>query len=168
MKLLVLAVKHCHSSASRGFITQKIKQMKKIRNILESKGHHVYSVTPETSVYDALHIMMDKNISSLLIMENEVLKGIFTERDYARKLVLQGKSSKDTTIGEIMTTNLFTITLTESIDHCMEMMSRHHIRHLPVIDNHRVTGMISIGDVVKFIIEDQKRTIQQLESYIAS
>jgi CBS domain-containing protein len=128
----------------------------------------VYSVTPETSVYDALHMMMEKNISSLLIMENEVLEGIFTERDYARKLVLMGRSSKETPIGEIMTANLFTIALNESIEHCMEMMSNYKIRHLPVIDNNRVTGMVSIGDVVKFIIEDQKRTIQQLESYIAS
>ena|ERR1700712_2952279 len=142
--------------------------MKKIRNILEGKGHHVYSVTPDTSVYDALHVMMERNISSLLIMENEILKGIFTERDYARKLVLMGRSSKETPIGEIMTANLFTITPSETIDHCMEMMSAHKIRHLPVIDNNRVTGMVSIGDVVKFIIEDQKRTIQQLESYIAS
>lgn len=142
--------------------------MKKIRNILENKGHHVYSVSPETSVYDALHMMMERNISSLLIMENEILKGIFTERDYARKLVLMGRSSKETPIGEIMTANLFTITPSETIDHCMEMMSTYKIRHLPVIDNNRVTGMISIGDVVKFIIEDQKRTIQQLESYIAS
>jgi len=142
--------------------------MKKIRNILENKGHQVYSVSPETSVYDALHIMMERNISSLLIMENEILKGIFTERDYARKLVLMGRSSKETPIGEIMTANLFTITPSETIDHCMEMMSTYKIRHLPVIDNNRVTGMVSIGDVVKFIIEDQKRTIQQLESYIAS
>ena len=142
--------------------------MKKIRNILESKGHQVYSVTPETSVYDALQIMMEKNISSLLIMENDILKGIFTERDYARKLVLMGRSSKDTPIGDIMTANLLTITPSESIDQCMEIMSNYKIRHLPVIDNNRVTGMVSIGDVVKFIIEDQKRTIQQLESYIAS
>jgi CBS domain-containing protein len=142
--------------------------MKKIRNILENKGHQVYSVTPETSVYDALLVMMERNISSLLIMENEILRGIFTERDYARKLILQGKSSKDTPIGEIMTVNLFTITPSETIDQCMEMMSTYKIRHLPVIDNNRVTGMVSIGDVVKFIIEDQKRTIQQLENYIAS
>ncbi|OCX52403.1 histidine kinase [Mucilaginibacter sp. PPCGB 2223] len=142
--------------------------MKKIRNILENKGHQVYSVSPETSVYDALQVMMEKNISSLLIMESEALKGIFTERDYARKLVLMGKSSKETPIGEIMTADLYTIALNDSIDHCMELMSNHKIRHLPVIDNNRVTGMVSIGDVVKFIIEDQKRTIQQLESYIAS
>jgi CBS domain-containing protein len=142
--------------------------MKKIRNILENKGHQVYSVTPDTSVYDALQVMMERNISSLLIMENEILKGIFTERDYARKLVLMGRSSKDTPIGDIMTANLFTITPGETIDHCMEVMSNYKIRHLPVIDNNRVTGMVSIGDVVKFIIEDQKRTIQQLESYIAS
>lgn len=142
--------------------------MKKIRNLLEKKGHQVYSVSPDTTVLAALQLMMEKNISSVLVMENEMLKGIFTERDYARKLVLQGKASKDTPISEIMTANLFTISLNESIDHCMEMMSNHKIRHLPVIDNHRVTGMVSIGDIVRFIIDDQKRTIQQLESYIAS
>ena len=142
--------------------------MKKVRNILENKGHQVYAVSPETSVYDALHLMMEKNISSVLVMENEVLKGIFTERDYARKLVLLGKHSQDTPVSDAMTANLFTISLNESIEHCMELMTNHHIRHLPVIDNHRVTGMISIGDVVRFVIEDQKRTIQQLESYIAS
>ncbi len=142
--------------------------MKKINLILEKKGRQVFSVIAATSVFDALQVMMEKNISALLIMENEELLGIFTERDYARKLILQGKSSKETKISEIMTPNLLTLTSNSTIDQCMEIMTDKKIRHLPVLENNYVIGMISIGDVVKFIIEDQKQTIEQLESYIAS
>lgn len=142
--------------------------MKKISSILENKGRQVFSVTATSSVFDALQLMMEKNISALLIMEDEKLLGIFTERDYARKVVLQGKSSKETQISEIMTADLLTLSTGSSIDQCMEMMTDKKIRHLPVLENNYVVGMISIGDVVKFIIEDQKQTIQQLESYIAS
>ncbi|RYE36110.1 MAG: CBS domain-containing protein [Sphingobacteriaceae bacterium] len=142
--------------------------MKKINSILEKKGRQVYAVTAQTSVFDALQMMLDKNISALLVMEKEELLGIFTERDYARKVVLQGKSSKETIISEIMTADLLTLSTGSTIDQCMEMMTDKKIRHLPVLENNYVVGMISIGDVVKFIIEDQKQTIQQLESYIAS
>ncbi len=142
--------------------------MKKINLILEKKGRQVFSVNPATSVFDALQIMMVKNISALLIMEEEKLMGIFTERDYARKLILKGKASKETQIGEIMTADLLTLSINSTIDDCMEIMTDKKIRHLPVLENNYVVGMISIGDVVKFIIEDQKQTIQQLESYIAS
>ncbi len=142
--------------------------MKKINQILEHKGSQVYSVTATTSVYDALQVMMDKNISALLVMEDEKLLGIFTERDYARKLILKGKSSKETEIAEIMTADLLTLSINSSIDECMETMTNKKIRHLPVLENNHVVGMISIGDVVKFIIEDQKHTIRQLESYIVS
>lgn len=142
--------------------------MKKINLILEKKGRQVYSVTSQTSVFDALQVMLEKNISALLIMEKEELLGIFTERDYARKLILQGKSSKETMISEIMTRDLLTLSINSTIDQCMEIMTDKKIRHLPVLENNYVIGMISIGDVVKFIIEDQKQTIQQLESYIAS
>ena len=143
--------------------------MTTVRKLLEEKNQSpIYTVKSTDTVLDALKEMAKANTGSILVSEGEKIVGIFTERDYARKLVLHGKSSKDTPISEIMTANLFTIALNESIDHCMEMMSTYKIRHLPVIDNHRVTGMVSIGDVVKFIIEDQKRTIQQLESYIAS
>lgn len=142
--------------------------MKKVNHILEKKGRQVYSVIANTSVFDALQIMMERNISAILIMEKEELLGIFTERDYARKLVLQGKSSRETPIGEIMTADLLTLSINNTIDHCMELMTDRKIRHLPVLENNYVVGMISIGDVVKFIIEDQKQTIKQLESYIAS
>lgn len=142
--------------------------MKKVALILEKKGHQVFFVTADTTVFDALQVMMEKNISAILIMDGKQLLGIFTERDYARKLILQGKSSKDTLISEIMTTDLHLLYHHNSIDECMEIMTDRKIRHLPVMENDYVVGMISIGDVVKFIIEDQKQTIQQLERYIAS
>ncbi|HEY1062827.1 MAG TPA: CBS domain-containing protein [Daejeonella sp.] len=142
--------------------------MKTVRNILQYKSQSIYSVDPDTSVLDALKIMMDKNISALLVMEGPELKGIFTERDYARKIILQGKSSKETKIKEVMTASLEVINLNSSIDHCMQIMTDKHIRHLPIVDNGKVSGMISIGDLVKFVINDQKQTIEQLQNYISS
>lgn len=144
--------------------------MGKVRNILEAKGTHggeIFSVEPGTIVYAAIEVMAQKNIGGLLITENGKLVGIFTERDYARKLILKGKSSKDTTIGELMTKNPFTVTSDSSIEECMELMSNRRIRHLPVCDNGVLVGVISIGDVVRFIIEEQKSIIAHLESYIA-
>ena len=142
--------------------------MKKVTLILDKKGHQVFSIAPDTTVFDALHTMMEKNISAILIMEDKELLGIFTERDYARKLILQGKSSRDTLVKEIMTADLHVLYHNNSIDECMEVMTEKKIRHLPVMKEETVIGMISIGDVVKYIIEDQKQTIQQLERYIAS
>lgn len=142
--------------------------MKTVKHILQTKKPVVYAVNQETSVLDALQMMMEKNISALLIIENEGLLGIFTERDYARKIILQGKSSKNTPIHLVMTRNPRTITADEKIESCMELMTNNHVRHLPVVENGTVTGMISIGDIVKHIIEDQKQTIDQLQSYISS
>lgn len=142
--------------------------MKTVKHILQAKESGVYAVSQNTSVFDALQMMMEKNISALLIIENEELLGIFTERDYARKIILQGKSSKDTPIHFVMTPNPRTVTTCEKIENCMELMTNKHVRHLPVVENGTVTGMISIGDIVKHIIEDQKQTIDQLQSYISS
>src|SRR5690606_12796337 len=122
----------------------------------------------DVSVLEALEIMMEKNISALLVIEGGRLKGIFTERDYARKIILQGKSSKDTAIHEVMTKDPHTITPDEAIDQCMQLMTNNHFRHLPVLNDGAVIGIISIGDLVKSIIEDQQQTISQLESYINS
>lgn len=142
--------------------------MGKVRNILEDKGSNsIFSVEPSTIVYQAIEVMAQKNIGGLLITENGKLVGIFTERDYARKLILKGKSSKDTTIGELMTKNPFTVKLDSSIEECMQLMSNRRIRHLPVVENGELVGVISIGDVVRFIIEEQKSIIAHLESYIA-
>jgi CBS domain-containing protein len=142
--------------------------MKTVQQILNSKPVQIFSVTPNTSVLDALKLMTEKNISAVLIMDEENLLGIFTERDYARKIVLLGKSSKDTPISEAMTANPITVSPADSIDLCMQIMTDKHIRHLPIADGNKVAGMVSIGDVVKFIIADQKQTISQLESYINS
>ncbi|RZJ20153.1 MAG: CBS domain-containing protein [Acinetobacter sp.] len=142
--------------------------MKTVQQILNTKPIQVFSVTPTTSVLDALQIMTDKNISALLIMNEDSLVGIFTERDYARKIVLQGKSSKDTAISDVMTSSPITVTPSDSIELCMQIMTDKHIRHLPIANGEKIAGMVSIGDVVKFIIADQKQTISQLESYINS
>lgn len=142
--------------------------MKTVQQILNNKPVQIYSVTPTTSVLDALKVMTEKNVSALLIMNDEQLLGIFTERDYARKIILQGKSSKNTAVSEVMTANPITVNLTDSIELCMGIMTDKHIRHLPVIVENKAAGMVSIGDVVKFIIADQKLTISQLESYINS
>ena len=142
--------------------------MKTVNNIIQNNFKSIISVTSETSVLDALKVMMDKNISALLVIDESKLKGIFTERDYARKIILLGKSSKVTKIAEVMTDKLVTIELSTSIDHCMHIMTERRIRHLPILENGFPIGIISIGDLVKFVIEDQKQTIEQLQNYISS
>lgn len=140
--------------------------MGKVRLILKVKGHTVFSVEPSITVYSAIELMCEKNIGGLLIVEGGNLVGIFTERDYARKLILKGKSSKDTLISELMTTNIITVTPDTSIDECLKLMSGKRIRHLPVIEDNNLVGMLSIGDLVKYIIEEQKSIIEHLEHYI--
>src|SRR5687768_6592254 len=140
--------------------------MRKVNDILKAKGRIVYSVNPDIMVLHAIELMCDKNIGGLLIVEQDKLIGIFTERDYARKLILKGKSSKDTPIRDLMTANLITVTPDTSIDDCMRVMVGRKIRHLPVLDNDELVGLISIGDVVRHVIEEQKTIIQQLEHYI--
>jgi CBS domain-containing protein len=141
--------------------------MGKVKDILDSKGYLVHSVTPTTTVYSAIEQMCQKNIGGVLIVENDMLAGIFTERDYARKLILKGKSSKETQIKELMTANPIAVSSQTSIEECMQIMSDKHIRHLPVIDGTKILGMISIGDVVTHVIQEQKSIIAHLESYIS-
>lgn len=141
--------------------------MGKVKNILDSKGRVVFSVTPEVTVYAAIELMCQKDVGGLLICENERLVGIFTERDYARKLILKGKSSKETPIKDLMTRNPIVVSPETSIEECMKIMSDKHIRHLPVVETDKVVAMISIGDVVRFVIEEQKSIIEQLEQYIS-
>ena len=140
--------------------------MRSVKNLLDNKSATIISVGTTISVLEALQLMLEANISALLVIENGKLEGIFTERDYARKIILQGRSSKDTRISEAMTSNLITVSPTDTIDFCMQVMTNQHIRHLPVMENNLVVGMISIGDLVRFVIDDQKRTIEQLEKYI--
>ncbi|SHF99070.1 CBS domain-containing protein [Flavobacterium johnsoniae] len=138
-----------------------------VDQILNAKGKNVFSVRSTTTVYEALKVMGDKNIGAILIIDGTDLKGILSERDYARKIVLKDKSSKETFVDEIMESNVFTVQLSNNIDDCMELMSSKRIRHLPVLENGTVVGIISISDVVKAIIEIQKDTIHHLNSYIS-
>jgi CBS domain-containing protein len=138
-----------------------------VNQILSKKGKEIYSVLSTITVYDAIKVMGEKNIGAVLIIEEGVLKGLLSERDYARKIVLKDKSSKKTLVHEIMERNLITVKPTDDLDYCMELMSTKRIRHLPVSDNDTIIGIISISDVVKSIIEIQKETIKHLDSYIS-
>ena len=137
-----------------------------VRHILEGKGGQVWSVEPDTTVYDALKLMAEKNLGAVLVLQQDKLVGIFSERDYARKIILKGKSSKETTVDEIMTPDVVTVEARNSIEECMAMMTGKRIRHLPVVEAEKIVGVISIGDIVKAIISEQEYTIKQLESYI--
>jgi CBS domain-containing protein len=140
--------------------------MGKVHRILRAKGNKILSISPDISVYNALEIMVENNVSSLVVVEDENLVGIFTERDYARKVILKGKASKDTTIGEIMSVNVITVTPDSTIDECMQIMTGKFIRHIPVLENGKMVGIVSIGDLVKYIIEEQKFIIENMEHYI--
>ncbi|NOZ27530.1 MAG: CBS domain-containing protein [Chloroflexi bacterium] len=140
--------------------------MKLVRDILQTKGYDVWSVSPDAMVYEALQVMADKNIGAVLVLEDGEVVGIFSERDYARKVILEGRSSLNTPVREIMTSKVYYVHPGQSLEECMALMTEKHIRHLPVLENGRLIGIISIGDVVKAIISDQKVTIQQLENYI--
>lgn len=139
-----------------------------IRDILKEKGHHIFAVTPDTSVYESLEKMSARNIGSILIMKDEKLLGIFTERDYLKKVVLFGRSSKTTAIKEIMTTDLVCVSPADSVDNTMAIMTKMHCRHLPVIDEGKLVGLVSMGDIVKKKISDMDATIKYLSDYISS
>jgi len=140
----------------------------KVSDILLSKGNNVYSVTENITVYDALKVMGEKNVGALLVMDDQKLKGIISERDYARKIILKGKSSRESLVKEIMTEKVITVLPEDDIEKCMQLMSGRKIRHLPVMKDDKVLGIVSITDVVTAIIEVQKNTISQLESYISN
>ncbi len=138
-----------------------------VNQILAKKGKEVYSVPSTITVYEALGVMSEKNIGAILIIEDTVLKGILSERDYARKIALKAKSSKKTFVYEIMEENVVTVKPSDKLEYCMELMDTKRVRHLPVIENNLIIGIISISDVVKSIIEMQKETIKHLDSYIS-
>jgi IMP dehydrogenase len=142
--------------------------MKKVAHILARKGNNIISVSPNSPVIDALKVMADKNIGSLMVVENDEYIGLLTERDYARKVILKGKSSADTLVNEIMSTGLPRITPDNSIDTCMHIMSESNIRYLPVFDHDKLCGIISINDVVTETLLAQRETIEHLQSYIHS
>ena len=142
--------------------------MNSIGQFLTQRIQNIHSVSPQSTVRQALELMADKNIGALLVLEENQLVGMFSERDYARKVVLKGKSSVDTLVRDIMTTEVICIKVSHTFTECMQTMTDHHIRHLPVMDEQNLIGLISIGDVVKEILEEQTRTIEQLKSYIVN
>ncbi len=141
--------------------------MKLIQHLLEAKGGELISIQPDASVLDAIKLMAEKGIGSLVVTEGDSLKGIVTERDYARKVIIKGRSSDSTAISEIMTTDVVTASSEQTVQQCMAIMTKIKCRHLPVVDDGHLVGMISIGDLVHAIIADQQEEIEQLEHYIS-
>jgi CBS domain-containing protein len=140
--------------------------MGRVRNILQSKNEIVFTVPPDITVYHAIELMCQRNIGAIIVEENGRLSGIFTERDYARKVVLKGRSSKETLIRELMTLDPITVNSDNTIEECMALMTDRHIRHLPVVECGNLIGVISVGDLIRFINEEQRTIIEHLESYI--
>ncbi|MEO7531432.1 MAG: CBS domain-containing protein [Sediminibacterium sp.] len=142
--------------------------MRKVSNILQRKGNAVTTVSPDTTVIEALKIMSEQNIGSVVVMDKETFLGIMTERDYSRKVILMNRHSSDTPVGEIMTKDFPAVKQTDSIEACMQLMSENHIRYLPVVENGKLAGIISINDVVTETISNQEETISHLQNYIQS
>lgn len=138
-----------------------------IRQILDEKGYHLHSVTPDTIVYDAIKLMAEAGIGALLVLEADKLAGIFSERDYTRKIVLMNRSSRETRVSEIMTSKVLYMTVDQTADDCMAIMSTHHIRHLPVVENGKPIGMLSVMDVMRNVLKEKEFIISQLENYIS-
>jgi CBS domain-containing protein len=141
--------------------------MGKVRHILQKKGNKVYSISPNDTVYNGLELMVENNLGALLVVDNGHFTGIFTERDYTRKVILRGKASKETLVKEIMSEHPATVTLDSTIEDCMKIMTTSAIRHLPVLENGELVGLISMGDLVRFIMDEQRIIIEDLEHYIS-
>jgi CBS domain-containing protein len=141
--------------------------MNSIGQLLESKGKDIWTIAPNATVFEGLRIMAKRNVGALLVIDKDNLVGIFSERDYARKVILEGKSSKDTAVGELMTKDVYYIDPKNTLQESMAVMTARHIRHMPVLDKDRLVGMVTLGDVVKQIIAEQEFTIRELEKYIS-
>lgn len=141
--------------------------MRNARHLLGEKGHAIHAVAPDASVLDAIRKMAELHIGALLVMRGNVLIGIVSERDYARKVILKDRSSRDTAVADVMSAPVITVTPDATVDECMRTVTERRVRHLPVVDGERVVGVLSIGDLVKAVIDEQAREIEQLQSYIA-
>lgn len=141
--------------------------MRRVKRILEAKGHEVWSIEPSATVYDAIRILAEKEIGALLVMKNDTLVGIISERDYARQIILKDRSSEDTKVEDIMTRKVIQVQPNDEIDDCMTLMTENRFRHLPVVEGEKVIGVISIGDLVRAVIAQQQSTINDLEKYIS-
>ena len=137
-----------------------------VSQLLDRKGRAMYSIEPEDPVLEAIQLMADHHVGALLVMKADELVGIVSERDYARKVILLGRSSAETPVWQIMSSPVLTVSLQHTVQECMELMTEHRVRHLPVVESGHVVGVVSIGDLVKAVIQDQRETIEQLESYI--
>jgi len=146
---------------------QESDKMKLASDILKSKGNEIWAVKPDDTVFDSLQLMADKEVGALLVMDGDKLVGIVTERDYARKVILEGKSSKDSTVAEVMTKRVLCAAPDRTVEECMALMTDKRARHLPVVDHKHVVGIISIGDLVKAMISEQQVLIDQLQHYIS-
>lgn len=140
--------------------------MRSVQHLIEAKGSEVISIAPDAPVIEAIRLMAERHVGALVVMEGERLAGICSERDYARKIVLQGRSSADTPVSAIMTGEVVTVRLLDTVEHCMQIVTERRVRHLPVVEGGRVVGLVSIGDLVKAVIEDQQLELDQLQSYI--
>jgi CBS domain-containing protein len=138
-----------------------------VRDILQNKGGVVWTTSPETTVYDAIGLMGEKNIGALVAVDGDEVVGVLSERDYSRKVVLQGRTSRDTRVSDILSRPAITVTSGDSIETCMQLMTTRRIRHLPVVEDGRLTGLISMGDLVNWVMQSQRHTIQQLQGYIS-
>ena len=138
-----------------------------VGTLLDRKGRRVFSIAPEASVYSAIEQMAERGIGALVVLDHERLAGVFSERDYTRKVILAGRSSRETEVGEIMSTDLVTVAPTDGVNHCLRLMTENRVRHLPVVADGFVVGVLSIGDLVKQVIAEQEDTIDHLQSYIA-
>lgn len=141
--------------------------MTTIKQLLKSKGSNVWTISPDATVFEALELLAKKNIGALVVVEGESLAGIFSERDYARKVILHGKASKETKVGELMTPRVFFLHPNKTIEDCMVIMTMKRIRHIPILEEGRIIGMVTMGDVVKILISEKENKIRDLESYIS-
>ena len=138
-----------------------------VKQLLDKKGNEIHAVSPDATVFDAIKLMSERGVGALLVMQDDQLTGVISERDYTRKVILKGRSSTSTTVQEIMTSNIITLAPDNNIDQCMALMNENQIRHLPIVENGRVMGVVTIMDVIKNILSEKEFIIEQMESYIA-